>query len=74
LIIVEIDTMTSVPLDNSREVASSNIREVHPNLVWDGCRRIPSSEAVRTTVWKIELCISYQQIDQIKGLKYTNLQ
>jgi hypothetical protein len=71
---VEIDTMTSVPLNNSREVASGNIGEVHPDLVWDGCRRIPSSEAVRTTVWKIELCILYQQINQIKGLKYTNLQ
>jgi hypothetical protein len=66
--------MPRISLNDSREVASGNIGKVHPDLVWDGSRRIPSSEAVRTTVWKIELCISCQQIDQIKGLKYTNLQ
>jgi hypothetical protein len=53
---MQIDVMASVRLENGREIACSNAREVHLYHGGDRCCNATSGETVASTVREIRVC------------------
>lgn len=55
-VIVKVDAMSTVRLNDRREVAGSNVREIHLDHRGNRLCNATSGEAVASAVWEIGIC------------------